>query len=264
MKALNLSHKLSKLYLDRYKWSDGTPKGIESVILNAQSFAVIVKDNEWALSECSTIGNNGYNYPTQIRVTNPYLENFQGTYELDNENVLYIENKITLDEIVSYYGEFIRESDITNKNFLYNLRIPFILVSQDNKTVNEFNNFFKKLKDGVLSMITTKDILADTKVFHSETSKNALEIRQYYLSEFYNLMGVQEVKTMKKERLITSEIEADSDGKNYFLDYHDELRREIVDFLNSHGFNTDCKILERGDNNANTQPIEETERETSL
>ena len=182
MKALNLSHKLSKLYLNRYKWSDDTPKGIENIILNAQSFVVIVKDNEWALSECSTIGNNGYNYPTQIRITNPYLEKFQGTYALDNNNVLYIENKITLDEIVDYYGEFIRESDITNKNYLYNLRIPFLLVSQDNKTVNEFNNFFKKLKDGVLSMITTKDILADTKVYHSETSMTALEIRQYYLS----------------------------------------------------------------------------------
>ena len=72
-------------------------------------------------------------------------------------------------------------------------------------------------------------------------------------------MGVKEVKTMKKERLITSEIEADSDGKTYFIDYHDELRREIVDFLNSHGFNTDYQILERGDSNANTQPIEETE-----
>lgn len=259
MKALNLSHKLSKLYLNRYKWSDDAPKGLENIILNSPCFAVVVKGEEWALSDCSTIGNNGYGYPTQIRITNPYLEKFQGTYDLDSENVLYIQNKITLDEIVSYYDEFIRESDITNKNYLYNLRIPFLLVSQDNKTVNEFNNFFKKLKDGVLSMITTKDILADTKVYHSETSKNALEIRQYYLSEFYNLLGVQEVKTMKKERLITSEIEADSDGKNYFLDYHDELRREIVDFLISHGFNTDCQILERGDNNANTQSIEETE-----
>ena len=72
-------------------------------------------------------------------------------------------------------------------------------------------------------------------------------------------MGVKEVKTMKKERLITSEIEADSDGKTYFIDYHDELRREIVDFLNSHGFETSCEILERGDNNANHKPIEETE-----
>ena len=259
MKTLKISDKLSKLYLNRYKWSDDAPRGIENIILNAQNFVVIVKDNDWALSDCSTIGNNGYNYPTQVRVTNPYLENFKGTYDLDNNNVLYIENKITLDEIVSYYDEFIRESDITNKNYLYNLRIPFLLVSQDNKTVNEFNNFFKKLKEGVLSMITTKDILADTKVYHSETSKNALEIRQYYLSEFYNLLGVEEVKTMKKERLITSEIEADSDGKNYFLDYHDELRREIVDFLNAHGFNTSCEILERGDKNANTQSIEETE-----
>ena len=259
MKALNLSHKLSKLYLNRYKWSDDAPKGVENIILNTQNFVVIVKDNDWALSDCSTIGNNGYGYPTQVRVTNPYLENFKGTYDLDSENVLYIENKITLDEIVDYYGEFIRESDITNKNYLYNLRIPFLLVSQDNKTVNEFNNFFKKLKEGVLSMITTKDILADTKVYHSETSKNALEIRQYYLSEFYNLLGVEEVKTLKKERLISSEIRADSDGKTYFIDYHDELRREIVDFLNSHGFNTDCKILERGDNNANTQHNEEAE-----
>lgn len=258
MKTSNLSHKLSKLYLNRYKWSDDTPKGIENVIFNAPSFAVIVKDNEWALSDCSTIGNNGYNYPTQIRITNPYLENFKGTYDLD-DNVLYIENKITLDEIVNYYSEFINESDVTNKNYLYNLRIPFILVSQDNRTVNEFNNFLKKLKDGVLSMITTKDILADTKVFHGETSKNALEIRQYYLSEFYNLLGVQEVKTMKKERLITSEIEADSDGKNYFLDYHDELRREIVDFLNSHGFNVSCEIIERSDTNGNNQHSSETE-----
>lgn len=257
MKISNLSHKLSKLYLDRYKWSDDTPKGIENIILNAPCFAVVVKGDEWALTECSTIGNNGYNYPTQIRVTNPYLENFKGTYDLDNTDVLYIENKITLDEIVNYYGEFISESDTTNKNYLYNLRIPFILVSQDNKTVNEFNNFFKKLKEGVLSMISTKDILADTKVFHSETSKNALEIRQYYLSEFYNLLGVEEVKTLKKERLINSEIRADSDGKTYFLDYHDEIRREIVDFLNSHGFKTSCEILERGDNNANTQPTKE-------
>ena len=259
MKVSNLSHKLSKLYLNRYKWSDDTPKGIEDIILNSPSFAVIIKGDEWALTECSTIGNNGYNYPTQVRVTNPYLEKFKGTYELEDNNVLYIENKITLDEIVNYYGEFISESDVTNKNYLYNLRIPFILVSQDNKTVNEFNNFLKKLKDGVLSMITTKDILADTKVFHSETSKNALEIRQYYLSEFYNLLGVQEVKTMKKERLISSEIQADSDGKNYFIDYHDELRREITEFLNSHGFNVSCDILERGEDNGNAQPIEETE-----
>lgn len=259
MKTLNISHKLSKLYLDRYKWTDDTPKGVEDIILNSQSFAVVVKDNEWALSECSTIGNNGYNYPTQVRITNPYLEKFKGTYDLDSNDVLYIENKITLDEIVNYYGEFISESDTTNKNYLYNLRIPFLLVSQDNKTVNEFNNFFKKIKEGVLSMISTKDILADTKVFHSETSKNALEIRQYYLSEFYNLMGVEEVKTLKKERLINSEIQADSDGKTYFIEYHDELRREIVDFLNSHGFSTSCEILERGEANANTQHNEETE-----
>lgn len=259
MKTLNLSRQLSKLYLDRYKWSDDVPKGIENIILNSTNFAIVIKDNEWALSDCSTIGNNGYNYPEKVRITNPYLEKFNGTYDLNKDNILYIQNKITLDEIVNYYEEFIRESDITNKNYLYNLRIPFILVSQDNKTVNEFNNFFKKLKEGVLSMITTKDILADTKVFHSETTKNALEIRQYYLSEFYNLLGVQEVKTMKKERLINSEIQADSDGKTYFLEYHDEVRREIVNFLNSHGFDTTCEILERGEENGNIKPTEETE-----
>ena len=109
-----------------------------------------------------------------MRIKNQYIYKFNGTYYLHDCNVLYIQNKITLDEIVNYYNEFISESDITNKNYLYNLRIPFILVSQDNKTVNEFNNFFKKLKEGVLSMITTRDILADTKVFHSETTKNAL------------------------------------------------------------------------------------------
>lgn len=259
MKTLNLSRQLSKLYLDRYKWSDDVPKGIENIILNSTNFAIVIKDNEWALSDCSTIGNNGYNYPEKVRITNPYLEKFNGTYDLNKDDILYIQNKITLDEIVNYYEEFIRESDITNKNYLYNLRIPFILVSQDNKTVNEFNNFFKKLKEGVLSMITTKDILADTKVFHSETTKNALEIRQYYLSEFYNLLGVQEVKTMKKERLINSEIQADSDGKTYFLEYHDEVRREIVNFLNSHGFDTTCEILERGEENGNIKPTEETE-----
>lgn len=259
MTTLNLSRQLSKLYLNRYKWSDDAPKGIENIILNSPSFVVVVKDNEWALSDCSTIGNNGYNYPKQVRITNPYLENFIGTYDLSKDDVLYIENKITLEDIVNYYDEFIRESDTTNKNYLYNLRIPFILVSQDNKTVNEFNNFFKKLKEGVLSMITTKDILADTKVFHSETTKNALEIRQYYLSEFYNLLGVQEVKTMKKERLINSEIQADSDGKTYFLDYHDELRSDIIDFLKSHGFDTTCEIMERGESDGNNQPTNENE-----
>ena len=259
MNTLNLSRQISKLYLDRYKWSDDVPKGIENIILNSLSFAVVVKDDEWALSECSTIGNNGYNYPTQVRITNPYLDKFNGTYDLQDGNVLYIQNKITLDEIVDYYDEFISESDITNKNHLYNLRIPFILVSQDNKTVNEFNNFFKKLKEGVLSMITTKDILADTKVFHSETTKNALEIRQYYLSEFYNLLGIQEVKTLKKERLINSEIQADSDGRNYFIDYHDDLRSDIVKFLNSHGFDTTCEVIERGESTGNNQHIEETE-----
>lgn len=259
MNLLSISQKLSKIYLNRYKWSDDVPKGIENIILNVSNFAVVVKNDEWALSECSVIGNNGYNYPEQIRIFNPYLERFNGTYNIDDDNVLYIKNTITLDEIVTYYDEFIRESDTTNKNYLYNLRIPFILVSQDNKTVNEFNNFFKKLKEGVLSMITTRDILADTKVFHSETTKNALEIRQYYLSEFYNLLGVQEVKTMKKERLINSEIQADSDGKTYFIDYHDELRRDIVEFLNARGFDTTCRILERGESNGINQPIEETE-----
>ena len=49
MKTLKISDKLSKLYLNRYKWSDDTPKGIENIIFNAQSFAVIIKDNDWAL-----------------------------------------------------------------------------------------------------------------------------------------------------------------------------------------------------------------------
>lgn len=259
MTTSEITRKLSKLYFDRYKWSDDAPGGIENIILNSPSFAVVVKDDEWALSECSTIGNNGYNYPTQVRITNPFLDKFNGMYDLEDNNVLYVQNKITLDEIVNYYDEFISESDITNKNYLYNLRIPFILVSQDNKTVNEFNNFFKKLKEGVLSMITTKDILADTKVFHSETTKNALEIRQYYLSEFYNLLGIQEVKTLKKERLINSEIQADSDGRNYFTDYHDGLRSDIVKFLNSHGFDTTCEVIGRGESTGNNQHIEETE-----
>ena len=72
-------------------------------------------------------------------------------------------------------------------------------------------------------------------------------------------MGIQEVKTLKKERLINSEIEADSDGKTYFINYHDDLRRDIVEFLNSHGFDTTCEVIERGESNGNTKPTEETE-----
>ena len=54
-------NKISNVYFDGYKWSDDAPKGIENIILNSPSFAVVVKDDEWALSECSTIGKNCYN-----------------------------------------------------------------------------------------------------------------------------------------------------------------------------------------------------------
>lgn len=49
MNTLNLSRQISKLYFDRYKWSDDAPKGIENIILNSPSFAVVVKDDEWAV-----------------------------------------------------------------------------------------------------------------------------------------------------------------------------------------------------------------------
>ena len=149
---------------------------------------------------------------------NVYLSDTKEVKTVNIEDGVLIKNDylgIGLMEIFKKYAFLINES--TTTLYLSNLwkRTEKVFTANDDGTAESVKNYLEKVKNGELGIITTSLLYESINVKVPQSIGTSLhdliEYDNYIKSQFYNEIGLYHNNNMKKERLITSEVET---GKN--------------------------------------------------
>lgn len=155
---------------------------------------------------------------TKIIVTNTAL-NLNKEYNLKTDGVLISNDdlKLGLIPIFDKFNTMLAENDINMLLWGYNSRQQKLISASDDKTKASAENYLKKLVKGELSVIGDKPFLESLTIHSSSSNGNTkvnefLELHQYFKSNLLNEIGLSSNFNMKKERLISSELDIGEDS----------------------------------------------------
>lgn len=179
---------------------------------------------------------------------NIYLKDTREVKTINIEDGVLIKNDylgIGLMEIFKKYAFLINES--TTTLYLSNLwkRTEKVFTANDDGTAESVKKYLEKVKNGELGIITTSLLYESINVKVPQSMGTSLhdliEYDNYIKSQFYNEIGLYHNNNMKKERLITTEVEA---GKNSVYPLVDNMlnsRRKGLKELNEK-YNLNVKV----------------------
>lgn len=179
---------------------------------------------------------------------NVYLRDTREVKTMNIEDGVLIKNDylgIGLMEIFRKYAFLINESTITL--YLANIwkRTEKVFTANDDGTAESVKNYLEKVKNGELGIITTSLLYESINVKVPQSIGTSLhdlmEYDNYIKAQFYNEIGLYHYNNMKKERLITSEVEV---GKNSVYPLVDNMlnsRRKGLKELNEK-YNLNVKV----------------------
>lgn len=184
----------------------------KSLQQNGFTFITKVDGNLYALN--GTLGGelNEYYEPTQIIINNPYLK-FNTNLDIKKEGVL-IKNdsyKMGLIPILQKSAVMNCDCDITINMLATVLRVQYLISGSDNKTQKNAEMFLNKIKNGEMSIVAESDF-TDGISFQSFTGNSQIiphfiQLSQFLNAKAFNDIGLNANFNIKKERMITSEID---------------------------------------------------------
>ena len=185
-----------------------------------------------------------YNRPYKI---NCYLPD-KKTYKMfNNSDGVIIKNDYLergLLPIFKKWGYLINESELTLIIANRYKRMVKTFIANDDPTAESVRTYLTKVDNGESSVITG-NILWDSIKIDGESNTNTLheliEYDNYIKSELYKEIGLYSNDNMKKERLISSEVE---NGMNSIFPLVDNMlncRKQAIDKINKQ-FNTNISV----------------------
>ena len=185
-----------------------------------------------------------YNRPYQI---NCYLPD-KKTYKMFNisDGVIikndYLERGLL--PIFKKWGYLINESELTLIIANRYKRMVKTFIANDDPTAESVRTYLSKVDNGESSVITS-NILWDSIKIDGETNTNTLheliEYDNYIKSELYKEIGLYSNDNMKKERLISSEVENGMNSIYPLVDNMMNCRKQAIDKINKK-FNTNISV----------------------
>lgn len=181
---------------------------------------------------------NEYNEPTEFIVANPYLK-FNKTLTI-NEDCVIMKNDVLqmgLLPIFNRYCTMLAENDITMILATVNKRIQNIISANDDNTAESARQFLKQVFDGKLGIITETKLFDSLKTQNGNstnavTMRELCEFQQYIKSSLYNEIGINANTNMKREHLITDEVDMNSENLYPLVDTMLECRRTALEKVN--------------------------------
>ena len=179
-----------------------------------------------------------YNEPTTALVSVPAL-NFNKTLTINKDCVL-IKNDdlmVGLMPTILKHGTLAIENEITMLLADYNARIQTLISAGTDQTIQDAQNYINQIVDGNLSVIGESAFYQDLKTHNpsqnaKENFQDLIAYQQYIKSDLYNELGLSSLNNMKKERLITSEVDSESDQIFPLVDNMLRNRKEGVKMVN--------------------------------
>lgn len=233
---------------------EGLPETIPSreleKLLQKKGYAFITKAPDGQLYAFSGgLGGESdvYGNPTQITIANPALK-FNKTLDVKKDGVL-IFNDDMANGLLPFFEKqntLIAENEINMVVWGYNSRTQKLISAPDDKTKESADLYVKKIIEGDISVIGENILFDGVKVQPANNSSGnnvsqMIEYHQYIKSCLFNEVGLPSNFNMKKERLISSEIDQAEDSLFPLVYNMMENRIAAVNLINEM-FGTDIKV----------------------
>lgn len=179
-----------------------------------------------------------YNRPTQIVIANPALK-FNKTLDLVKDGVLMRNDDfcIGLVPLFDKAHTMMVENDINMMVYGYNTRTQKLISASDDKTRESAELYLKRAIDGDIAVVAENAIFDGVRVQAAQSSQSVsitsmTEFQQYLKGSLYNEVGLSSNFNMKRERLISSELDASEDSLFPFVYNMMRCRIEAVKKIN--------------------------------
>lgn len=228
---------------------DTIPQRSLELYIQTGGSCCVAKHGEELYAFFGTMGGepNEYFMPTKYIVANPYL-NFSKEYTI-HENCVVIPNDamyMGLMPIFRRYATQLVENDITMFVADINSRIASLLTGNTDRDVASAQEYIKKIHKGELGIALSTPFMEGIKAQpYGETNSKLLtdliELQQYYKASMFNDIGLNSNYNMKRETIVSAEIELNADALFPFVDNMLYCRRLAVEEINKM-FGTDIEV----------------------
>ena len=188
-----------------------------------------------------------YGNATKIVVSNTALK-YSETLDIKKDGVLIKNDDMSMGLIPLYekHHMLMVENDINIVVNGYNSRMQKLISAPDDKTKASAEAFVKRAIEGDVAIIGENGLFDGIKVQSGATTSavsvtTMIEFNQYIKASLYNEVGLSANFNMKRERLISSEVEAGEDSLFPFVYNMMKCRLKAIESINEM-FGTDIKI----------------------
>lgn len=213
-----------------------------------------------------------YYRPTICTVANPALK-LTRDFEIDKDCVIMKNdsNMVGLSHTIAKYNTLLAENEITMLIALINSRMNIIFSGADSATKASAEQYLNMIVQGKLGVISDNAFLESLKIQIGSTNRNnvfedLIRLNQYLKAGLNNAIGLNSNSAMKKERLITAEIDVNNTALYPLIDDMLECRRIAIEKINTM-FETDISVELNSSwdyRDLNGMSIHNTESEISL
>ena len=213
-----------------------------------------------------------YYRPTICTVANPALK-LTRDFEIDKDCVIVKNdsNMVGLSHTIAKYNTLLAENEITMLIALINSRMNIIFSGADSATKASAEQYLNMIVQGKLGVISDNAFLESLKIQIGSTNRNnvfedLIRLNQYLKAGLNNAIGLNSNSAMKKERLITAEIDVNNTALYPLIDDMLECRRTALAKINTM-FETDISVELNSSwdyRDLNGMSIHNTESEISL
>jgi len=206
--------------------------------VNGFAFITEVEGNLYAFNG-SLGGEEGvYGEATEIVISSPALR-FNKTLNIKEDGVLITNDflKLGLIPLISRYGTILNENEITMILATINKRVNNHIAVSDDNTAESAKKYLEKLEAGELGYIMENRLYESLKSISASDNNSTrltdlIELQQYTKASLYNELGLNSNFNMKKERLITKEVELNSNSIYPYVDNMLNCRIKALEAMN--------------------------------
>jgi len=212
-------------------------RNLEKILLHG--YACIAKVDEKLYAFEGGLGGEPdvYYNPTICTVTNPAL-NLSKDFVIDKDCIIIRNdsNMQGMDFLVDKFSSAMCENDITSYLAGVNNRLTMILSAGDNRTKEAAEKFLKDIAQGKLAVVAENTFLETLNVhtlnYTNRAITDCITQNQYLRACFLNDIGLQANTQLKKERLVSSEVEINTTSLYPIVDDMLQCRKEGLEKVN--------------------------------
>lgn len=188
-----------------------------------------------------------YYMPREYIVANPAL-NFSKQFKIHEECVVIPNDSMYMGlmPIFRRYATMMAENDVTMYVADINMRIASLLTGDTDRDIASAEAYIEKIKAGKIGIAITTPFMDGIKAQpYGDTNANhvskLIELQQYFKASMFNDIGLNSNYNMKRETIVSAEIELNADALFPFVDDMLRCREVALEEVNKL-FGTDIRV----------------------